>query len=195
MTRRLIGLAFAGLAVALALSACGGGGDNGDAEGDEAGPTQAATVSGGAGGQASRTLAACTLVTKQDVEALIGSPAPDPDTSPVGPFQSCAYYKSLTSFVQFQVCRCLSGSEFDSSVESGAEFLEVEAKRVSGIGDKAYWLEGILWVQKGDVAFNVWVSTPQFFKSDGEALEGAALEGVALPVTRELAQKVLSRLN
>jgi hypothetical protein len=178
--------------LALALAACGG---SESPAGGEPPDSNQVTPSGGGGGQDARSIVACNLVTRADAEALLGAPAPEPERTPAGPFQTCAYYKSLTNFVQFQVCRCLSGNAFDRVVKEGADFLEVEAKPVSGIGDKAYWLDGILWVQKGDIAMNVWVSLPQFFEADGEALEGAQLERVALPVARDIALKALSRLN
>jgi hypothetical protein len=120
---------------------------------------------------------------------------PAADKTPVGPFKICAYYATLTNFVQLQVCNCLHGDQFDDSVESGADFLEVEAEPVSGVGDKAFWLEGILWVQQGDIAFNLWLSTRESYAPDGTALEGDALQLAALPKTRALALRIIDRLD
>jgi hypothetical protein len=134
-------------------------------------------------------------VTQADAAAILGGSAPSPDRMQTGPFQSCSYYATLTSFVQFQVCSgCLSASQFESTVRSGADTLETTLEPVSGVGDQAFWFgDGILWVRKGSVTFNVWVSTARFYGPSG-ALEGDALKGVALPVARDLAMKVVSRL-
>jgi hypothetical protein len=201
--------------MALAL-ACGGddGGPNETTGGSPAGSAGGAPANGqtgsatgavgdGAGsgaattratGSASGDLDACELVTAEDVTEILGAAPPPPMTDPVGPFATCAYYASLRSFVQFQVCRCLDSDGFDTSAEQGAEFFDIEAKPISGIGEKAYWFEGILWVYQDGVSLNLWISRPDFFSQDGVALEGEAFEAVSLPVTRELAEKVLSRL-
>jgi hypothetical protein len=114
----------------------------------------------------------------------------------VGPFQSCGYYSStgLFSFVQVQACRCLGGNQFDASARAGAEALGVTVKPVAGVGDKAYWLNGILWVQKGPYAVNLWISTEALTREGGQALQGEALERKALPKHIEVAQRVLARL-
>jgi hypothetical protein len=171
----------------------GGGGGGTPNAGSASEPSPAAegnSSEAGSGGE----LAACDLLTPEDVEALIGV-APEPDTQPVGPFQVCAYWDTMTNFVQFQVCRCLSGSEFDASAEAGADALGIEIEEVDGIGDKAYWFSGILWVQSGDIAFNLWISRAAYYTSDGTALEGDALKDVSLPDTQALAQTILDRLD
>jgi hypothetical protein len=151
----------------------GGGGDDADGEGGE--------------------IDACSVLLPEDVEAEIGV-VPEPNADPVGPFQNCIYFDTGNSFVQFQVCYCLTGSQFEESAEAGAEALELELKEVDGVGDKAYWYAGILWVQRGDLAVSVWISKPSYYAADGTALEGEALDAVALPETQALAQKLLSRI-
>ena len=198
--RVLVSLAC--LSLALMLVACSSSDDAGDSDasgGSGGSPASEGTAepededgdegSGASGGE----IDACAILLPEDVEALLGS-VPEAADDPVGPFSSCGYYDTLTSFVQLQVCRCLPGEQFDRSVESGADFLEVEAEPVEGIGDKAYWFGGILWVQQGDVAMNLWLSRSEYFEADGTALEGDALKEVSLPDTRELALELLSRL-
>jgi hypothetical protein len=177
-------MALTGLILTLLLSGCGGGDP---AAVDSGSPEQ----SGNAGGA---VLDACALLPEEDVRALLGK-LPEASTDPAGPFQTCSYYDTMSNFVQFQVCDCLHGSDFDASAKSGSEFLEVEARPISGIGEKAYWFGGILWVQQGDTAFNLWISAKDFFEEDGTALEGDALDDAALPPARDLALKVLGRLE
>jgi hypothetical protein len=174
--------------LALLLAGCGGGDP-----GDEDGPGTVDPGSTG-GSEARAELDACALLPTEDVQALLGN-LPEASTNPVGPFQTCSYHDTMSNFIQFQVCDCLHGGEFDASVKSGSTFLEVEATPVSGVGEKAYWFRGILWVQQGDIAFNLWVSAKEYFEKDGTALEGDALDEAALSRTSELALKVLGRLE
>jgi hypothetical protein len=136
---------------------------------------------------------ACSILLPEDVEAELGV-LPPPSADPVGQFQSCGYFETGTTFVQFQTCRCLSLSQFEDTAEAGATALEVELQEVDGVGDKAYWYAGILWVQSGDVSFNVWISKPSYYTADGTALEGDELDAVALPEARALALTLLGRL-
>jgi hypothetical protein len=187
---------FAGVAVLVVvlLLACGGGGDGGNdgASGDEGGNSP----QGQGGRTSSGPIDACAHITEAAAEALLGGDVGDTQKTPAGPFQSCGYYAAsgLLNFVQVQACRCLQGSQFDASMRSGAEALGVTAKPVSGVGDKAYWLEGILWVQKGDYAINLWISAPSVSAEGGQQLEGEALERKALPRHVEVAKQALSRL-
>jgi hypothetical protein len=192
-------LLVAVVALASVLLVGCGGGDDDDPSGDSgdggSATTEPTSSTGGDGGGSSGDgeIDACSILLPEDVEAEIGV-VPEPDNQPVGPFQSCGYFDSLTNFVQFQVCRCLSGSQFDDSAKAGADVLEIELKEIDGIGDKAYWFGGILWVQRGDIAFNLWISKAAYFEDDGTALEGEALDEVSLPDTQALAEKLLSRL-
>jgi hypothetical protein len=187
------GFAWVAVVLGALFVACGGGDDGG---GDGAGGQDGGNPPQGQGGRQSGPIEACSLVTEAEAEALLGGDVGDTQKTPAGPFQSCGYYSAsgLLNFVQVQACRCLSGNQFDSSMRSGAETLGVTAKPVSGIGDKAYWLEGILWVQEGDYAINIWISAPGVSAENGEQLRGDALERKALPKHMELAQKALSRL-
>ena len=189
------------ISVTLLLVACSSDDDDASTDSSNSGsvsgePTSASDGADGGGddgGSSDGEIDACSILLPEDVEAEIGV-APEPSADPIGPFQSCGYFETLTSFVQFQVCRCLSGSQFDDSAKAGAETLELELKEIDGIGDKAYWYGGILWVQKGDIAFNLWISKAAYYEDDGTALEGEALDEVSLPDTQALAVKLLSRL-
>ncbi|HXH22161.1 MAG TPA: hypothetical protein VNN10_09030 [Dehalococcoidia bacterium] len=174
--------------LSVALLACGGGDGDGGPGAQDRGPS----------GQAPQTTTvdACALVTRAEAEALLGSAVADTQKGPVGPFQSCGYYSSagVFDFVQVQACRCLGGNQFDASARAGGEALGVTVKPVAGVGDKAYWLNGILWVQKGPYAVNLWISTAALTREGGQALQGEALERKALPKHIEVAQRVLARL-
>jgi len=186
---------FLPVCLALALAACsssddsGSSGSGGGDDSTSAQPTSATDNGGGSG-----DYDACSILTPEDVQAEIGT-APEPNGAPVGPFSSCGYFDTATNFVQFQICDCLPGSQFNDSAKSAAEALETEVKPVDGVGDKAYWYAGLLWVQKGDAAFNLWISKAGYYAADGSALEGDALEAVSLPDEKALALKLLDRLN
>jgi hypothetical protein len=193
---------FAGVLAVLGLVACGGGDD--EAPGGNVGitvtaesptePAGEATSPGGGATGAAADFDACNLLLPEDVEPLIGS-TPEPTDDPVGPFATCSYWDTSSSFVQFQICRCLPGDELEQSREAGAAALGVEVAPVEGTGERAFWLEGILWVQQGDVVFNLWISRPAYFQPDGSSLAGEELEAVALPDTRQLAQTLLERIE
>jgi hypothetical protein len=186
--------------IAIALIACSSTDDVDSGLAGDGGPADATATSepdGAGDGEASGSEAeidACGVLLPEDVEAEIGvSPAPNAD--PVGLFQNCIYFDTATTFVQFQACRCLQGSQFDDSAKAGAEALELELTEVDDVGDKAYWYGGILWVQRGDLSFSVWISKPSYYADDGAPLEGEALDAVALPETKALAVKLLSRIE
>jgi hypothetical protein len=186
------------LALAALLAGCSstddvGGSDSGDATSSaQTSPAvdETPNASSNSGGD---EVDACAILLPQDVEAEIGV-APPPSSDPVGQFQSCGYFDTGTTFVQFQACRCLTGSQFDDSAKAGADALEVELKEVEGVGDKAYWYAGILWVTRGDVSFNLWISKPSYYTADGTALDGDALDAVAIPDAKALALTLLGRL-
>jgi len=104
----------------------------------------------------------CALVTKSDAEAVLGISLSGPERQTVGPFESCMYSDgTLSNYVQVQVgSDVYTLSTFDDAMEAAAEELDIEAEEVSGVGDKAYGLAGVLWVQKGDVTLNFTVHRP-----------------------------------
>lgn len=141
------------------------------------------------------SIEACDLVTAEDAAAIIGEVG-DADSTPVGPFSSCHYPGTgLFEFVQVQVASGMfNESQFIDNAESGAEFLEIDAVEIPDVGDKAYWLEGILWVLAGDVTFNLWIGSSEFTAEDGTALDGQALMDAALEVTTDTARLIIERL-
>ncbi|HVR77284.1 MAG TPA: hypothetical protein VMS99_02715 [Acidimicrobiia bacterium] len=141
------------------------------------------------------SIEACDLVTAEDAAAIIGEVG-EADSTPVGPFSSCHYPGTgLFEFVQVQVATGMfDESQFINNAESGAEFLEIEPVEIPDVGDKAYWLGGILWVLSGDVTFNLWIGSSEFAAADGTALEGQALMDAALDVTADTARLIIQRL-
>jgi hypothetical protein len=84
-------------------------------------------------------------------------------------------------------------STFDDAMKAAAEQVDIEAEPVSGLGDKAYWLVGVLWVQKGDVTLDILVQTPELtdLRLQGDA-EGEKQESLRL--TADLAGKAVDAL-
>jgi hypothetical protein len=180
-------------ALAVMLAACSSSDDSSSSGSGDGSPAAQSTASAGGGGSGA-AIEACGILTAQDVEGEIGA-SPSPNDTPVGPFSSCGYFDTATNFVQLQVCDCYSDSQFDDAAKSSAALFETEPTPVDGVGDKAYWLEGILWIKSGGHTLNLWISKADFFAADGTALEGADLEAVALPDTKALALKLLDRLR
>lgn len=141
------------------------------------------------------SIEACDLITAEDAAAIIGEVG-EADSTPIGPFSSCHYPGTgLFEFVQVQVAAGMfDESQFINNAESSAEFLEIEAAEIPDVGDKAFWLEGILWVLSGDVTFNLWIGTTEFTAEDGTALEGQDLMDAALDLTAETARLIIDRL-
>jgi hypothetical protein len=191
--------------ILLLASAC----SNGQADGDtapstvgEASPGIATTEpTGTSQAEGSETtvpapsIEACELVTAEDAAAIIGEVG-EADSSEIGGFSSCHYPGTgLFEFVQIQVASGMfDESQFINNAESGAEFLEIEAVEIPDVGDKAIWLEGILWVLAGDVTLNLWIGSSEFAAEDGTALKGQALMDAALEVTADTARLIIDRL-
>jgi hypothetical protein len=193
-------LFFAALSGLILLAACGGddeespatpGGTRTPAATASAGQTQtpAATTQPAAG-----ELDPCALLTKAEAEAIVGASLGEPERQTVGPFETCSYGDDAGSYVQVQVSSDVyTQSTFDDAMQAAAEQVDIEAMPVSGLGDKAYWLAGILWVQKGDVSLNLLAQTPELtqlrLQGDTEA------EEQSLALSTELAGKALEGLR
>jgi hypothetical protein len=192
-------LALSGLVL---LAACGGDDDEEGTPSTEETRTPAATASAGetqtpeeTAQPAAGELDPCALLTKADADAIVGASLSEPERQTVGPFETCIYSDDAGNYVQVQVSSDVyTESSFDDAMQAAAEELDIEAKSVSGLGDKAYWLSGVLWIQKGDVSLNVLVETPELFElrlqEDTEAEEQAALA-----LATDLAEKALGRLS
>jgi hypothetical protein len=193
------------MSILLLASACSSGQTDGDTTpttvvdtSTGSAPTDPTTTSQAEGRETTvpaPSIEACDLVTAEDAAAIIGEVG-EADSTPVGPFSSCYYPGTgLFEFVQVQVATGMfDDSQFISNAESSAEFLEIEPVEIPDVGDKAYWLEGILWVLSGDVTFNLWISSSDFAAEDGTALEGQALMDAALDVTADTARLIIERL-
>jgi hypothetical protein len=197
------------VSILLLASACSGGEANGDTTPDtdsstvvatssETVPPEPTTTSQAEGSETTvqaPSIEACDLLTAEDAAAIIGEVG-EADSTPIGPFSSCHYPgNGLFEFVQVQVAAGMfDESQFVNNAESGADFLEIEAVEIPDVGDKAYWLAGILWVLSGDVTFNLWIGSSEFVAEDGTALEGQALMDAALDLTAETARLIIDRL-
>ena len=190
-------LAFSGL---LLLAACGG-----DEEESTATPrgTQASAATASAGETetpaattqpAAGELDPCALLTKADAETILGASLGESERQTVGPFETCIYGDVAGNYVQVQVSDGVyTQSTFDDAMQAAAEELDIEAEPVSGLGDKAYWLAGVLWVQKGDVSLDFLVQTPDLteLRLQGDT-EGEKQESLRL--TTDLAEKAVDAL-
>jgi hypothetical protein len=133
-------------------------------------------------------------VTKADAEEVIGASLGEPERQTTGPFETCIYSDDAGNYVQVQVSSDVyTESTFDDAMQAAAEELDIEAEPVSGLGDKAYWLVGVLWVQKGDVSLNVLAQSPELtqlrLQGDTEAEEQQSLA-----LATDLAEKALEAL-
>jgi hypothetical protein len=197
------------VSILLLASACSSGQTDGDTTPTTASSTVVETSTGSATTEPTTTtqaegsettvlapsIEACDPVTTDEAAAIIGEVGVA-DSTPVGPFSSCHYPGTgLFEFVQVQVATGMfDESQFINNAESGAEFLEIEPVEIPDVGDKAYWLEDILWVLSGDVTFNLWIGSSDFAAEDGTALDGQTLMDAALDVTTDTARLIIERL-
>lgn len=141
------------------------------------GPPSAA-VDAGAGG----AIDACALLTKDEVEAVIGMPvgSPQPEESPP-PFSGCRYEEDgLTQIVSIGVVAWNDVDEAEASFEFGAD----QYAAVEGLGDRAYNSQPIDDVTV--LAGRYELSVGLYFVSDDDEAE--------LEMARELAATALDRL-
>ena len=144
---------------------------------------------------AARARGPCALVYKSDAEEILRRRTlGEPERQTVGPFKSCIYSDgTLSNYVQVQVgSDVYTLSTFDDAMEAAAEELDIEAERVSGVGDKAYGLAGVLWVQKGDVTLSFEVHMP--VDTDLER-QGYSEQRQLVVAAMPLASKALERLR
>jgi hypothetical protein len=198
--KALAALVFLALSGLFLLAACGGDDEEGGPSTEQT-RTPAATASAGETQTPAETaqpaageLDPCALVTKADAEGILGASLGEQERQTVGPFETCIYGDDIGNYVQVQASDDVyTGSTFDDAMQAAAEELDIEAKPVSGLGDKAYWLVGVLWVQKGDVSLNVLAQTPELaqlrLQGDTEAEEQQSLA-----LATDLARKALEAL-
>ena len=111
----------------------------------------------------------------------------------MGPFETCIYSDgTLSNYVRVQVgSDVYTQSTFNDAMEAAAEELDTEAERVSGVGDEAYGVAGVLWVHKGDVTLSFEVHRPVIAELERQGYsEQRQLMLAALP----LASKALEAL-
>jgi hypothetical protein len=166
-------LALVVLAV-VAFVACS---ENGDEASNTPQPTPRAQTP-----RPSGPVTACVLVTPEEVATILGAQPPAPQTPTVSPYDTCSYIVSSTQLLQIQICRCLGGSEFEDSITKATQQNNVQPQPITGVGDKAYAVGGVLWVQKGPLAYNVAIVKPNM---DRQRLQDLEID---------LAKKILERL-
>ena len=200
-------LALFSLSSCLLVAACGGGGEEaassqqqGTTRTDQQGGTQQPAP------QSRQRIDPCALVTKADVQPVLGEPAGDPQTTDqvVGSgdrsllMVQCYYPVAAQTSVQaalknvsIQVVQKdpakatrAEPKQFWETARSGASQSGQRVDDVSGLGDGAYWVtgagsrQGVLWVVKNDVVIVIYV------QGDPPSLDAA----------RGLTQKALSRV-
>jgi hypothetical protein len=187
-------LFLASLLALFLLTACGGE-ETGPAQGT---PTPAArqtqtpagTPSAQQTGIATATpkppggaLDACSLLTKEEVEAALGTSVTEPEREETPQLVFCSFNDPQTPIRTLVLVSIFMGKDADQAREIYrlSKSNAADAQTVGGIGDEAFW-DGILTdlqVLKGKYAIEIDVSP------DGYD---------ALAVAKELAGKVLSRL-
>ena len=194
--RGLVAALVVALVVVLLLAACGG---NGEESTTPAAGTQAATPAetpaespattpaateepGGNGGQVSSgEIDPCALLTKEEVEAAVGTSVTEPEGSVEQQFAECDFNDPDAPdwlIVGVSVFTLEDKDQARDSFELGSGSWET----VTGIGDDAYWADALnsLEVLKGryDISIDV---APTDGKDD-------------LAIAKELAAKVVDRL-
>jgi hypothetical protein len=198
--KALAAVFFLALSGLFLLAACGGDNEESTPSAQQAATPAATSSSGQTQTPAATTQAAageldpCALLTQADAEAIVGTSLGTPERQTVGPFEGCVYTDEAGAYVQLQVSSDVyTQSTFDDAMKSAAEQIDTEAQPVSGLGDKAYWVSGILWVQKGDVSLNLVLQTPELtqlrLQGDTEA------EQRSLELATDLARKALEGLR
>jgi hypothetical protein len=130
----------------LAAAACGGDDDEDGGDADSS-PAASATDGGAAGAGGT-----CELVTAEEAAEVLGEPVSEGEEGSTPPYDSCTYnVESLAvKFVLVQVRDDVSLEAFRSSIQDAAEFLGEEPETVSGVGDAAYNLAGLLYAHEGN---------------------------------------------
>jgi hypothetical protein len=184
-------LALSGLFL---LAACGGDNEESTPAAQQtqapAGTQAPAATSQPAAGE----LDPCALLAKADAEGILGTSLGEPERQTVGPFEGCVYSDEAGAYLQLQVSSDVyTQSTFDEAMKAAADQLDVEAEPVPGLGDSAYWLGGVLWVQKGDVSLNLLAQTPELTQL---RLQGdTQAEQQSLALATDLARKALEGLR
>ena len=168
--RSLAAQALLVLMLAALLAACG-----------SSAKAQTAKGGGSGAGGAAAPLDACALVTKAEVEALLGAPVDEPQLKTVpGVATTCSYLTSdardsRSVFVWSSPQKSADAArKFFDNAKRDAPSLGTTAREQAGLGDAAYWIHDQLWVLEGRVVLE--------FTSDTEAN------------TLKLAGQVLQRL-
>lgn len=151
------------------------------------GNTNVANGNGSAANQPRAVLDPCTLLTKEDAEAVLGASLRKVTPQGLSTADTCQYLReksdnlaqrgeSVTLQVHFG-----GGKLFDSYIKEGEESFETKAQQVEGLGDKAVFNSDQLIVLNKNDFFVVTIGKRM---SDAEKLAA----------TTTLARKVVARL-
>ena len=133
----------------LLLPGCGGGGSRPPAARASASPAAAAAPTA-----PFTPLDACSLLTKADVEALVGKPVREPRKEVVGNLVTCSFGdpaspmvgdRPLSKLLSIDAFTGMEGAYYAGAVAQAKDAYEQtrknadSAEAVSGLGDSAYW--------------------------------------------------------
>jgi hypothetical protein len=133
----------------LAASACSpAGSPTTSAPVEEADPALQAQATTAPQEEASVALDPCAVQTQADAEALFGEPVGAGVASAVGPFQVCTYepVDATGGTLSFMVWPGTTASAFEAAVAETEQQLSAEGLDVPGVGEKAYYLTGVMHV-------------------------------------------------
>ncbi len=140
--------AAAGFALLLGMTACGGGDDDSSSDDESIFDDESTTTTTEAETTTTTTapaeLDACALVSKEEAEAVVGTPLEEPVEAP----EACTYAGPVTG----------PTAQFEVFVGDGAfKFLEIdrdelghEFEEIPGTGDEALLEDGSLFIRKGE---------------------------------------------
>jgi hypothetical protein len=126
------------------------------------GETPSGSASGTQGQGGSSNLNPCSLLTKTQAETLLGATIAQPTSRQLGPTINCSFGpKGELNFLTLTVFdHNYSKSQFQAELKSNEILFKGTATSISGVGDEAYYIEGLLNVLKGDKYFIVSLVNP-----------------------------------
>jgi len=138
-------LSLLAVGIILLLAACNGGGGGEESTGDQTTPTEQETQAPAETEEPEEEVAGgdidpCALVTKEEVETVIGVSVTEPALEVIDPMASCYFNDPETPIFHTVSVNVLTFEDEDQAgdvFEFGSENFET----VTGIGEDAYWAE------------------------------------------------------
>ena len=166
----------------------GCGSDSGDYSNNQSSAASSGESAGSSGGRQSETkIDACSLLTKAEVEAVVGGAAEAPtQTETMYGGKSCTYMAATTSIaaptVQVLIWpQAYTMKQLQEGLKENAGVSSFQP--VPGVGEEAYWTSDTLYVRRGNVIFSVAAANLKQQPS-----------GTSLEVSKDLAQKAIQRI-